>query len=107
MFVLININKNKMKLDTFEWFKKNNPHLVDKNIKVVSTTDHSTILFINSFDNIYLSDLKRSDQGLLALVSGRIAKVTGGYEIQLYISNMSKTGDLLKIDDMDKIKLHE
>ena len=46
-----------MKLDTFEWFKENNPHLVDKDIKVVSTTDHSTILFINSFDDIYLSDL--------------------------------------------------
>ena len=96
-----------MKLDTFEWFKENNPHLVDKDIKVVSTTDHSTILFINSFDDIYLSDLKRSDQGMLELVSGRIAKVTGGYEIQLYITNVSKTGDLLKIDDMDKIEMYE
>ena len=96
-----------MKLDTFEWFKDNNPHLVDKDIRVVSTTDHSTIVFISSFDNVYLSDLKRSDQGLLELVTGRIAKVTDGYEIQLYISNMSKTGDLLKIDDMDKVELHE
>ena len=96
-----------MKLDTFEWFKKNNPHLVDKDIRVVSTTDHSTIVFISSFDDIYLSDLKRSDQGLLELVSGRIAKVTDGYEIQLYIFNMSKTGDLLKIDDIDKVELHE
>ena len=96
-----------MKLNTFEWFKKNNPHLVDKDMRVVSTTDHSTIVFISSFDDIYLSDLKRSDQGLLELVSGRIVKVRSGYEIQLYITNMSKTGDLLKIDDIDKVELHE
>ena len=93
-----------MKLDTFEWFKENNPHLVDKNMQVVRTTDKSTIVFLSSFDNIYLSELKNSDHGVVELVSGLITKVTGGYELQLYVSNKN---ELVMIDDMDKIEMYE
>ena len=99
-----------MKLNIFEWFKEANPNLVDKNIQVVRTTECSTILFFESFDNIHLEGLKRSDNGLLQLHASRITKVPSGYEVELcvIISEVSTiTNPIINTRHIHKIEIDE